>query len=115
MRSIFRVTALSLVATCAGCGTMDQWGTEMMTDPSRYTVYDCSNIESSMSAARVRNDEIEQLMSRAAQGTGGAFVNLVAYRTEYLQNKGRMAAMKKAAAEKKCAIDSEYSSRRPVY
>ena len=78
-------------------------------------VYDCANIESSMSAARVRNDEIEQLMSRAAQGTGGAFVNLVAYRTEYLQNKGRMAAMKKAAAEKKCAIDSEYSSRRSVY
>ena len=54
-------------------------------------------------------------MSRAEQSTGGAFVNLVAYRTEYLQNKGRMAAMKKAAAEKKCAIDSEYSSRRSVY
>jgi hypothetical protein len=31
------------------------------------------------------------------------------------QNKGRMAAMKKVAAEKKCAIDSEYSSRRSVY
>jgi hypothetical protein len=115
MRKNFRVTAISLIATCAGCGTMDQVETKLMTDPSRYTVYDCSNIESSMSAARVRNDEIEQLMSRAAQGTGGAFVNLVAYRTEYLQNKGRMAAMKKAAAEKKCAIDSEYSSRRSVY
>ena len=94
---------------------MDQVGTELMSDPSKYTVYDCTNIESAMSAARVRNDELEQLMSRAEQSTGGAFVNLVAYRTEYLQNKGRMAAMRKVAAEKKCAIDSEYSSRRSVY
>ena len=115
MRKHFRVTAISLIATCAGCGTMDQVGTELMTDPSKHTVYDCTNIESAMSAARVRNDELEQLMSRAEQSTGGAFVNLVAYRTEYLQNKGRMAAMKKVATEKRCAIDSEFSSRRSVY
>jgi hypothetical protein len=111
MRLLAPIAAL---ITCAvrGCDTISD---ELLADPSRYTIYACGNIDAEMKATRGRVIELGQLMSRASQATGGEVVNVVAYRSEYFQNKSRLTALAKMAAQKRCAAESEYMSRRAVY
>jgi hypothetical protein len=54
-------------------------------------------------------------MSRASQSAGGEFVNTIAYRGEYAQAKGDEIELAKAKEEKRCAIDSKFSSGRSVF
>ena len=59
--------------------------------------------------------ELEQLMTRAAQGAGGAFVNAIAYRSDYLQAQGELEQLAKSSADKHCASQSKWSSERAVF
>jgi hypothetical protein len=54
-------------------------------------------------------------MARSAQSPGGEFINVVAYRSEYLQAGGELEELARASAQKKCASDSKYTSTRTVY
>ena len=54
-------------------------------------------------------------MTRSSQSAGGGFINAIAYRSEYLQTRGDLDELTRAAADKKCAVDSKFSSRRAVY
>jgi hypothetical protein len=100
----------------AGCGALsdDAAGRAMMA-PGRFDVYACANIEQAMLASRNRRIELEQLMARSSQSPGGEFVNALAYRTEYVQVNGELQELAKAAADKKCAAESKWSSGRQVY
>ena len=83
--------------------------------PGRYDMYPCANIEARVKEVRARRIELEQLMARASQGAGGELVNVIAYRGEYLQTGGDLEELARAASDKKCAVDSQFSSRRTVY
>jgi hypothetical protein len=113
MGTRFLIPVVALITSgVSGCGTISD---QLLSDPRRYTVYACSNVDAEMKATRDRILELEQLMSRASQATGGEVANVIAYRSEYLQNKSRLTALVQAAAEKKCATESEYLSGRSVY
>jgi hypothetical protein len=106
------VTALAL----AGCGTItDETAGRAMMAPGRYDVYPCPNIEARLKDVQKRRTELEQLMTRSSQSPGGEFINAMAYRSEYVQTGGDLEELTRASAEKKCASDSQYSSRRTVY
>jgi hypothetical protein len=111
MRSVIPIVAVISCGVCA-CDTI---GEQVVSDPSRYATYPCGNIEAEMATTISRQAELEQLMSRSSQGAGGAVANVLAYRTEYFQNKGRLTGLAKAAADKKCISESEYTSRRSLY
>lgn len=78
-------------------------------------MYSCEDVERAIAAARVRQVELEQLMTRASQGAGGEFVNTIAYRGEYAQGRGDLIELAKAKADKQCVADSKYSSGRAVF
>jgi hypothetical protein len=78
-------------------------------------VYSCANIETRLKEVRDRRVELEQLMARSSQTAGGDFVNAIAYRSEYVQTGGDLEVLARTSAEKKCAVDSKFSSRRTVY
>ena len=100
----------------AGCGTLsdDTAGRAMMA-PGRFDVYPCPNIEQAIQATRTRRTELEQLMARSSQTAGGGLVNALAYRTEYVQTGGQLQELAKAANDKKCAAESQFSSGRQLY
>ena len=85
------------------------------TQPGRYSIYNCPDIEQQLKAYQQRQVELEQLMARASQGAGGALVGTIAYKSEYLQVRGQINELHKAAADKSCALDSKWSSGRAVF
>jgi len=100
----------------AGCGAItDETAGRAMMTPGRYDIYPCPNIEARILDIQRRRIELEQLMTRSAQSPGGEFINAMAYRTEYVQTGGDLEELGRASAEKKCATDSKYTSKRSVY
>jgi len=99
-----------------GCGTInDETGGRLAMTPGKYNIYPCPNIEARIVETRRRRTELEQLMARSSQSAGGDFINAVAYRSEYVQTGGDLEELARASSDKKCAVDSKYSSARTVY
>jgi hypothetical protein len=101
------------VAGCTGIGE-ENWD-NALAEPGKYTLYSCRDMETSISNTTARLTELEQLISRASQGPGGALMSAVAYQTEYRQSRAQLRALKLTAAEKQCVVNSDYLSRRSVY
>src|SRR6188472_2553307 len=87
-------------AGCAGGGdaTMD----DAFADPGKYVPYSCGDVDTAISSTTIRITELEQLISRASQGTGGSVMAAVAYRSEYNQARAQLRALKVASADKQC-------------
>ena len=110
------VIALALAGALAGCSAIsDETGASMMSVSGKYREYTCSDIATSMKIARAREQELGQLMARSAQGPGGEFVNVIAYRTEYLQARVNQKLLAEAAGNKNCAGQSLWASERTVF
>ena len=105
-----------LAANLAACGSIsDQATSRALTAPGKYTIYDCQDLDRRAKSVRERQVELEQLMDRASQGTAGTLVSGLAYRTEYLQVRGDLEELQNAAADKKCATESKWSSGRALF
>jgi hypothetical protein len=124
LRNVWRARSRWLLAcssvlaalALAGCGTIsDEVGGRAAVSPGKYEIYPCPNIEARIIETKRRRTELEQLMARSSQSAGGEFVNAIAYRTEYVQTGGDLEELARASADKKCAVDSKYSSARTVY
>ena len=102
------------VGGCAGVGD-ETLNDALIIDPGKYTPYNCLDIDNSISTTTARVTELEQLISRASQGTGGTVMAAVAYHSEYKQTRAQLRALKRLAADKQCVANSEYLSRRSVY
>jgi len=124
LRNVWRARSRWLLAcsgvlaalALAGCGTIsDEVGGRAAVSPGKYSIYPCPNIEARIIETKRRRTELEQLMARSSQSAGGEFVNAIAYRTEYVQTGGDLEELSRASTEKKCSVDSKYSSGRTVY
>jgi hypothetical protein len=108
--------AMALACAVGGCSAIpEQAASVFSTSPGKYDMYPCDNIEPQIRSLVARRLELEQLMARASQGTGGAFVSAIAYRTEYEQAGSDLKELAKASADKQCAVGSKYSSGRAVF
>jgi hypothetical protein len=108
--------AVCLAACLAGCSSMsEQTAASAFISPGAYDVYTCQDVEKLSASMRARQVELEQLMARASQGAGGELVSSIAYRSEYAQARGMVAELAKAKADKRCASESEFSSKRAVF
>jgi hypothetical protein len=109
--------ALVLVAgILAGCaGLSDDTLEAALTDPGKYNVYTCGDVDNAIAATMARITELEQLISRGSQGAGGTVMSAVAYRSEYRLGRAQLRALKAAAAEKQCVANSGFLSRRSLY
>ena len=98
-----KAVAAVLSATCvAGCGYNDDLASAMVA-PGKFQLYTCESLIIRGRDTAKREREIKALMERSEQGTGGAFVNVLAYRTEYLTVRGELMQLEAAASTKNCA------------
>jgi hypothetical protein len=110
------VAVALLAAGLAGCGSISEdTAAKVAFAPGHFDYYTCKDIEERATTAHRRQEELEQLMTRAEQGAGGAFVSAIAYRSEYAQTRGEVAELKRMANERQCAIDNKYSSGRALF
>jgi hypothetical protein len=98
-----------------GCATITEHFGDMVTvSPAKLEYYTCKDIEHRAKAVRTRQTELEQLMARSAQGPGGEFINMIAYRTDYLKANGELKVLVQVASDKHCATTSPLSSARSL-
>jgi hypothetical protein len=110
------VTATALLAVLAGCSSLgEQFGGSVWVTPGKYAYHDCGRLLQTDASMANRQKELEELMTRAAQGTGGAVIGQAVYRTEYQQVLGERSELAAMLAKKRCAIDSPRPSERSVF
>ena len=118
MAAAGRLFAAAAVAALAlgGCANVsEQSAASAFVAPGKFDLYTCQDIERYALTVRNRQTELEQLMARSAQGQGGEFINTLVYRSEHLQTRGELEQLAKAATEKQCATQSQWSSQRAVF
>ena len=99
------VAAALLAASLAGCatsGTSDDKVGRLLVAPDKFVLYSCADIAEKAAATAVRERELQQLMAKAGESSGGRLVSSVAYRPEYLERHGEMNELRSAAAAKNC-------------
>ena len=103
---------LFVVSVIPGCGTT---GGTFSVHEGRYRVYDCNQLKDEILGQRNAVKQMRELMAKAESGTGGALVNLLAYRTDYDQAVSRMNEAQAEAARKNCPMQGLSGSDRSVY
>ena len=86
------------LAACAGTGT------EALSRPGKYNLYHCALLNEHGERLVKREQELELLMQKAAQGPGGEVASSIAYRSEYNLTRGDLKEIERVGAEKKCVL-----------
>jgi hypothetical protein len=62
------------------------------------------------SIGRRREQELKQLMDKAEKGTGGTFINVIAYQNDYVSAKEQIKVLTATARAKNCATPENWRS-----
>jgi hypothetical protein len=99
--TIRTLIAALTAAGLSGCASEDATGRFLVT-PGKFIMYNCAQLSDAAQANFARQQQLEKLIAKAGTSGGAEFVSDVAYRPEYVQLRGEMNELRKAAAEKKC-------------
>ena len=102
------IGALLAALALSGCASDDTMSF-MLVSPGKFILYTCPELIQQGRAMAKRQRELESLMAKAGQDAGGQFVNAVAYRQEYLTNRGEMKDLRGQAKEKQCTLPDLYT------
>jgi hypothetical protein len=107
---ILRRVFLSFAAVAlAGCGLNDGPGT-ILVDPGRYTAFHCDELATQWKVLLTRERELHGLIDKAGEGTGGAVIGSLAYRTDYESVLSEEKLLQRTAVEKNCGFTPEFQS-----
>ena len=101
----FRLAAaLLLAAALAGCakqgGSMDDRMGSFLVAPNKYVLFNCEQLAGQVAPLRKREGELLALMAKAGPSGAGQLASAMAYRPEYLERRGEMNELRRAAAAK---------------
>jgi hypothetical protein len=108
--------AIAMTMALANCGSISEETARMIfAAPGKFDGKTCQDLENLIISNRSRQKELEQLMAKASEAPSGGFVNVIAYRTDYVQGRGDLKLLIKASEGKQCVVDSKFSSGRAVF
>jgi hypothetical protein len=86
----------------------------VFTDPAKYDFYNCEQLAAQRTARKAREEELKLLMDKAERGTGGAFVNVIAYKADYTEVQEDLKLIERTARTKKCSSPANWQSNSAV-
>lgn len=89
-------------ALLAGCAMPDDKLATLLVAPGKYELYNCEQLATEAAAKRARLAELERLMATAQESRGGALVNTLGYRPDYLSARGELNDVLNTAKAKNC-------------
>ena len=92
--------ALIFPALLAACTSALENPITVFADPGQYEFYNCEQLAAQRTARKAR----AVLMDKAEGSTGDAFVNLIAYKSDYLTAQEDLKVIDATARVKKCNI-----------
>ena len=75
-------------------------------EPAKFQYLRCKDIAIRILDAENRRVQLQALMDRAANGTGGSAVNLIVYRPEFEQVDAQLRLLRQTAGEKRCSSET---------
>ena len=92
--SLARAFGVVLIASgLAGCAAGTSIGgprTSAFVDPSRYDLYNCTQLNEARVSTQKRVNELEALMAKARTGAAGGLVSAVAYESDYAKERANL-------------------------
>jgi hypothetical protein len=89
-------------AVLVGCSATGDNPLTIFADPGQYQYSTCEQIAAQRQQWTTREHELKQLMDKADQGAGGAIVNLLAYKADYVSAGEQLKVLETAARAKNC-------------
>jgi hypothetical protein len=94
----------------SGCATSGDSSVTLLADPGKYQYSSCEQMALQRKTWTTREQELKQLMDRAEQGAGGAVVNALAYKADYVAATEELKMLERAARSKHCASPENWGS-----
>jgi hypothetical protein len=104
-----------LLALIGGCGLLGDGATNAFVAPGKYEYHNCEQLDATGRGLHGREQELMDLMARAAQSQAGEFIGAVAYRTELMQTRGQLKQIAEVAEQKNCTLQSKWLSDRALW
>jgi hypothetical protein len=102
--------ALILPAFLAACASALESQFTVFADPGQYEFFSCEQLTGRRVYWANRVQELKLLMDRAEQSTGGAVVNVIAYKGEYVAAQEEVKVIDATARVKKCSTPENWRS-----
>ena len=103
-----------LLGALAGCSSLSDSSFTVFADPGKYTYYSCDQINAQTKHWTTREQELRTLMDKAEQSTGGAVVNVLAYRADYVAATEELKVLGKTARTKNCNAPPNWDSNSAI-
>jgi hypothetical protein len=88
----------------AACSAPAMGPFTVFADPGEYEFHTCEQLAATRPAVKARAQDLKLLMDNAEKSTGGAVVNAIAYKTDYITATEQLKVLDATARDKKCAI-----------
>jgi hypothetical protein len=108
-----RIGAVALGAALAGCTAADN-PTTIFADPGKYQYFTCEQLVGQRSYWSGREKELQQLMDKAGESTGGGIVGVLAYKADKVQAAEELKVVESTARAKSCADAENWRSNSVV-
>jgi hypothetical protein len=106
------VVGLTLLS---GCATPSDSSMTVFADPAKYQYSSCEQLANHRQTWTTKEQELKQLMDRAEQGAGGALVNVLAYKADYVAATEELKLLERAARAKHCSSPENWSSSSAIH
>jgi len=100
-RRLAAICVAALVSGCAGSDVMSPYAA-----PGKYDFLDCPSITERIKTASARERQLNELMTRASEASGGFVVNAIAYQDDLNTARANLRELRKAADAKHCTIEA---------
>jgi hypothetical protein len=108
------VVALIFPAFLAACASALENPFTVFADPGQYEFLNCEQLAAQRTARKAREQELKLLMDRAEQSVGGAFVNLIAYKSDDVTAQEDLKVIEATARVKKCSTPENWRSNSAI-
>ena len=106
--------ALVVSTLLAACTSALESQLTVFADPAKYDYFNCEQLAAQRTARKAREEELKSLMDKAERSTGGAFVNVIAYKADYTEVREDLKLIDKTARTKKCSTPENWQSNSAV-
>jgi hypothetical protein len=101
-RGLAALALFALGAGLSGCAQMSDSVSSAFTDPAKYDLYDCKQLETERKGIAVRMADLERLMAKAETGVAGPVVAELAYRNDHIALRGQSNLAEEAWRKNRC-------------
>jgi hypothetical protein len=98
----------------AGCASIADNPVTLFADPGKYQYSSCAQLAGQRKQWSTREQELRLLMDKAEQGTGGALVNVFAYKADHVAANEELKVIENAARSKNCETPENWRSNSAV-